>query len=161
MESGITMPNISGISSKDRKELEIFILKIDTFYQRIHLNGFSIRYDLENFLMEIDKNGRYYSKYYTSIHSICLKRAQNFRIAMQSTFKYCIQVADYALDKLLDKSDPQNHNIQLAYKMLIYRDMQINESMQDAYRSLSLRIVRLLAYWYFPQGDAESDTDEV
>ena len=59
-----------------------------------------------------------------------------------------------------DKDNPDNFSIQLAYKLLTNPQFQMDTATQEKYKNLSLRIVQLLMYWYFPQGNAESDDDE-
>ena len=160
MESPIPLPDLSKICEYDRIELENYIYSIDLLYQRIRRNNISMSYDLENLLMKIDKYGKYFSEYCADVCAMNLQRASDFRNAMKSTIKYSIKIAKFALEKLEDKDNPATFQIQFVYDTLINPDVKIDEDNPEFCRRIKIRIIRLLAYWYIPQGDALSDAED-
>ena len=159
----IPFPDVSFTYSTDRIALEDYIYSVYDFYQRIRRLGTATPTELDDFLVKMYETGKYFSKCYTRIHSKSTERASKLREAMQLVAKYCCNIAELAITKMIviDKTNPKNIAIQLAYNLLTNPNYRMSPELQVIHYKLSLRIVKLLAYWYFPQGDAESgDEDE-
>lgn len=160
MELTIQLPKIENICRDDRNKLAQLVINVEFLYKQTKRLNTCTKYDLECLLMQVDDFGRKFANYYTTLHSFSISRANNFRSAMQSIAKYCIQVADFMLDKLLDKANPENTAIQIAIQQLVHPEIPVETKHAEIHRNLIIRVIRLLSHWYFPQGDAESDSDE-
>ena len=153
-------PDLTTLCHTDKTELHKFIDSAEAIYNKILRINCCYRYDMDNFLLKMDKFGLYFNKYYRELDYINSVRAGQFKIAIAAVYKYAIEIAKYILVKLVDKDNTENESAIIAYTLLTEPQTVISDHLSDKYRDLILQIVRLQTRWTFLQGQPLSDIDE-
>ena len=160
----LTRPTLEFVNCcDDIKIIKEFLDYVEVIYNTSKELNLTSVFDLELFLKYLENYGKKFNKYYLFIHSKYGKtsRPDNFRKAMREIIKYCSQIANFIYFKFPPSDKLIYSKLRYLYEMLLASGDNIKEEYCTLpnYKGETYRILKIIIYWYFPQGSTGSDNE--